>query len=186
MKTFLFKYTENFTTKNWRFSDKNSDIHISAENIDCGYSLEPPHWGSSNEYPQSMFLAKKKNNVYPCKPKFYCIKVGFKGSELHRYVFVMPTLLQSWGIILTSTASLSNNLSCKHRSNLSFLAAHSSSSWVRLSFNCRNTPEKHDKSSVFRFLTLPGNWITQRQRRMIKLFNTSILILISQGKGIFW
>ena len=24
-------------------------------NIDCGYSLEPPHRGDSNEYPQSMF-----------------------------------------------------------------------------------------------------------------------------------
>ena len=35
---------------------KNSDIfHISAQNIDCGYSLEPPHRGGSNEYPQSMF-----------------------------------------------------------------------------------------------------------------------------------
>ena len=28
---------------------------LSAENIDCGYSLEPPHRGGSNEYPQSMF-----------------------------------------------------------------------------------------------------------------------------------
>ena len=28
---------------------------ISAENIGCGYSLEPPRWGGSNEYPQSMF-----------------------------------------------------------------------------------------------------------------------------------
>ena len=38
------------------FSDKNSDIfHISAQNIDCGYSLEPPRRGGSNEYPQSMF-----------------------------------------------------------------------------------------------------------------------------------
>ena len=26
-----------------------------AQNIDCGYSLEPPRRGSSNEYPQSMF-----------------------------------------------------------------------------------------------------------------------------------
>ena len=30
--------------KKWKFSDKNSDIfHISAQNIDCGYSLEPTH-----------------------------------------------------------------------------------------------------------------------------------------------
>ena len=31
---------------------------ISAQNIDCGYSLELPHWGGSNEYPQSMFWAE--------------------------------------------------------------------------------------------------------------------------------
>ena len=43
-KTRLFKYIENFTTKKGKISDKNnSDIfHISAQNIDCGYSLEPP------------------------------------------------------------------------------------------------------------------------------------------------
>ena len=28
------------------------------KNIDCGYLLEPPHWGGSNEYPQSMFWAE--------------------------------------------------------------------------------------------------------------------------------
>ena len=28
---------------------------ISAQNIDCGYSLESPRRGDSNEYPQSMF-----------------------------------------------------------------------------------------------------------------------------------
>ena len=30
-------------------------FHISAQNIDCWYSLEPPRRGGSNEYPQSMF-----------------------------------------------------------------------------------------------------------------------------------
>ena len=30
-------------------------FHISAQNIDCGYSLEPPRRVGSNEYPQSMF-----------------------------------------------------------------------------------------------------------------------------------
>ena len=47
---------------------KNSgSIHISAQNIDCGYSLEPPHWGGSNEYQQSTFLSRnKKINVFPC------------------------------------------------------------------------------------------------------------------------
>ena len=80
-KTRLFKYLEIFTAKNWNFLDKNSDIfHISAQNIDCGYSLESPRRGGSNEYPQSMILSRnKKNNVYPCKPQFYYINMGFKG-----------------------------------------------------------------------------------------------------------
>ena len=54
--------------KNENFQMKTSDIfHISAQNIDCGYSLEPPRRGSSNEYPQSRFNAViRKNNVYPC------------------------------------------------------------------------------------------------------------------------
>ena len=26
--------------------------------------------------------AQKKNNVYPCKPQFYYIKVGFKGVKI--------------------------------------------------------------------------------------------------------
>ena len=37
-KAHLFKQIENFTTKHWKFSDKNSDIfHISAQNIDYRY-----------------------------------------------------------------------------------------------------------------------------------------------------
>ena len=79
-KNSLFKYTKNFTTKIWKLLDKNSDMfHISAQNIDCGYWLEPPWQGGSTEYPQSMFLSRnKKINMYPCKPQFYYIKVGFK------------------------------------------------------------------------------------------------------------
>ena len=46
------------------------------------YSLEPPHQGGSNEYPQSMFWAEiSKNNVYPCKPQFYYIKMGIRGQN---------------------------------------------------------------------------------------------------------
>ena len=84
-KTRLFKYTENFTSKkNENFQLKNSDIfQILAQNIDCGYSFEPPRRGGSNVYPQSMFLSRnKKNNLYPCKPQIYYIKVGFKRVEI--------------------------------------------------------------------------------------------------------
>ena len=103
-KTRLFKYSQNFTAKQWIFSDKNSDIfHISAptQNIDCGYSIELPRRGGSNEYhnlcfsrggsneyPQSMFLSwNKKNNVYPGKPHFYYIKVGFKRVKIIQVCF---------------------------------------------------------------------------------------------------
>ena len=42
--------------KTEKFQIKNSDIfHISAQNIDCGYSLEPPRQGGSNENPLAMF-----------------------------------------------------------------------------------------------------------------------------------
>ena len=36
--------------------ENNSDtFHVSAQNIDGWYSLEPPRRGGSKEYPQSMF-----------------------------------------------------------------------------------------------------------------------------------
>ena len=67
--------------KDENFEIKNSNIlHISAPNIDCGYSLEPPRRGGSNKYPQSMFYNRnKKNNVYPSKPQFCYIKVYKSG-----------------------------------------------------------------------------------------------------------
>ena len=54
------------------FQIKNSDIfHNSAQNIDCGYSLEPPRRGGSNEYSQSMFLAEiRKIMNTPVNPSF--------------------------------------------------------------------------------------------------------------------
>ena len=37
-----------------------------------------------------MFLSRnKKNNVYPCKPQFYYIKVRLNGSKWYRHIFVM-------------------------------------------------------------------------------------------------
>ena len=46
--------------------EKNSieNLYIFAQNIDCGYTLELPHLGDSNEYPQSMFWSKNKKNKY--------------------------------------------------------------------------------------------------------------------------
>ena len=39
---------------------KTCSFHISAQNIDCRYSLEPPRQGGSKEYLQSMFLSRNK------------------------------------------------------------------------------------------------------------------------------
>ena len=75
-----------YAPKTESFQIKKSDIfHISAQNIDCGYSLEPPRRqnidcgyslepprrGGSNEYPQSMFWAEiRKIIITPVNPSF--------------------------------------------------------------------------------------------------------------------
>ena len=66
MKTRLFKYTENFTTKKMAiFQIKNSDIfYSSAQNIDCRYSFEPPRRGGSNEYHNLCFWAEITKIMY--------------------------------------------------------------------------------------------------------------------------
>ena len=58
-RDFLAIKTENFQLKNF-------DIFlIFAQNIDCGYTLEPPR------YPQSIFWSKNKKNRYtPAYPSF--------------------------------------------------------------------------------------------------------------------
>ena len=60
--------------KKEHFQKKILHFHIPAKNID---------------YPQSVFWAEIKNNVFPCKPQFYCIKWDLRGSKLYRRVFVM-------------------------------------------------------------------------------------------------
>ena len=53
---FQHKKKKKKKEKNLKLSDKKSDIfHISAQNIDCGYLLEPPRHDNSCEYQQSMF-----------------------------------------------------------------------------------------------------------------------------------
>ena len=65
--TAIFHGCENFN-----FQMKFFNIFlIFAQNLDCGYSLEPSQWGGSNEYPQSMFWSKNKKKMYtPVHPSF--------------------------------------------------------------------------------------------------------------------
>ena len=58
-------HAEIFTSlKNGKFHWKNVDIFlIFAQNIDCGYTLEPPRRDGSNEFPQCMFWIKNKVGI---------------------------------------------------------------------------------------------------------------------------
>ena len=72
------------------FNRKKFDIFlIFAQKIDCGYTLEPPRRGGSNEYSQSMFWGK--NRYTPVYPSFAIEKWGSRGYTLHGHVFVMGT-----------------------------------------------------------------------------------------------
>ena len=107
--------------KKLSFQIKNSDIfHISAQNIDCWYSLEPPRRGGSNAYSlepprrggsnaylQSMFLSRNKNNnVYPCKPHFYYIKVGFKGVNIIQACFHDEMAVPMFKVIINANHNI--------------------------------------------------------------------------------
>ena len=61
---------------------------ISAQNIDCGYSLEPPRRGGSNEYPQSMFEQKYEKYRSFLSENFQFLEMKFS-IYLNRRVFVM-------------------------------------------------------------------------------------------------
>ena len=70
---------------------KKSDFfHISAQNIDCGYSLEPPRRGVLTSTHNLCFRAEIRKIMYtPVKPSFTILKWGLRESKLYRRVFVM-------------------------------------------------------------------------------------------------
>ena len=54
--------------------------------MDCGYTLEPPSRGGSNEYPQSMLWIRNKKKLIPLYTPvliYYYIKVGYRGNTLY-------------------------------------------------------------------------------------------------------
>ena len=70
MHRLIFKVAkiENVNCKNFEL------FYIFAHNIECGYMLEMPQRGGSNEYSQCMFWSKKRK-----EKKFENIKMRFKG-----------------------------------------------------------------------------------------------------------
>ena len=84
------QYTDIFYALKIRnFQLKFFDIFlIFAQNIDCGYTLEPPRRGGSNEYPQSMFWSKNKK--IPLYTPILLYKSGVQGGiHYTRHVFMM-------------------------------------------------------------------------------------------------
>ena len=56
-------------------------INLISAQIDCGYSLEPPRRGGSNEYPQYMFLSRNMKNI-----RVFIGKFSVLGGEIF-YIF---------------------------------------------------------------------------------------------------
>ena len=124
--------TENFQIK------ISAIFHISVQNIDCGYSLEPPRRGGSNEYPQYMFFTTIRKIMYtPVNPSFTIQKWGLRGSKLYRRVLVMKRRPWSacanrltylglrcpqiaWGPFLVRCASFSHLIWTSARQNLQY------------------------------------------------------------------
>ena len=63
----------NFIQQNWGLQGYTLFFLFMLKNIDCGYSLEPPHRGGSNEYPQSMFWAE----IWKISKSFYMKMFSF-------------------------------------------------------------------------------------------------------------
>ena len=66
-------------------------FHISAQNIDCGYSLEPPRQGGSNKY-SLCFEQKYENYQTFLSENFQFLEVKLC-IYLYRRVFVMFTIV---------------------------------------------------------------------------------------------
>ena len=78
-------------SKNENLQMKNSDnFPISAQKHRLWVLVRTASARRFYRVPTIYVLSRnKKNNVFPCKPQFYYIKVGLRGSKLYRHVFVM-------------------------------------------------------------------------------------------------
>ena len=81
-KTRLFKYIENFTSKVFR-REKHFFFFFFFFFFFSYFCSKHRLWVLVTTASASMLLSRNKNhNVYPCKPQFYSIKVGFKGVKI--------------------------------------------------------------------------------------------------------
>ena len=70
MKTFLYYFDPlkpHFYIVKLEFAGYTLLFLFLLKNIDCGYLLEPPRWGGSNEYQQSVLsrnMKKIRNSIW--------------------------------------------------------------------------------------------------------------------------
>ena len=83
----LVIYRFFFSCKNCKFQILNNIFLIVAENIDCRYTLKPPHLGGSNEYAQSMFWSKNEKIGIPLHTPVLLYKYGIQGVFISRTCF---------------------------------------------------------------------------------------------------
>ena len=92
-------YRYFLVVQNLEFHSKCVNIFlICSQNIDCGYTSEPPWQGGSNEYPQSMFWSKNNKNMHtPAYPifsitqltMFPTMKTAFLRRFLRRFLWLI-------------------------------------------------------------------------------------------------
>ena len=91
-KTYLYNFDplkSHFNIVKLRFTGVYIICLISTQNIDCGYSLEPPRRGGSNEYPQSMFWAEIRKISEFFYLKIFIFWWWIFSIYLNRHVYVM-------------------------------------------------------------------------------------------------
>ena len=79
-KTRLYNFDPlqpHFYTVKLGFTGVHNIFLTFLKNVDCGYSLEPPSWGGSNEYQQSMFWAE----IWKIS-EFLIWKISFFGCKI--------------------------------------------------------------------------------------------------------
>ena len=91
-KTYLYNFDPlkpHFYKVKLGFTGVYINFLISAQNIDCGYSLEPPRRGGSVEYPQSIFWAEIEKKISEFLSEIFLVLVVKFSIYLNKRIFVM-------------------------------------------------------------------------------------------------
>ena len=92
------QYTEIFSAvKTENFTRKKLDIsYIFAQNLHCGYTLEPPHRGGLTSTHNVCFGSKIRKLGIPLETPVVPYKIGVQGLYITRTCFLDEKLLFNW------------------------------------------------------------------------------------------